>query len=182
MVFHQICADDLVDCARSRSNTGPRVGALLGNRACDGGAFELTLWVHNDTSIVLEVHEVSVLAAEGLALADDDSWHHFLTQLRSALLHGCHHHVASAGSWQPVQDTTIALDRHDVQVLGSSVVGTVHDRRNRKTKSHTKLVTTGATTGCTTRLAQTLTYVIRHHTLAHADLLSGMISRLRHKL
>ena len=51
--------------------------------------------------------------------------------------------------WQsPVQDTTIALDGHDVQILGTSVVGAIHHGRNRQTKGHAELVTTGTTTRC----------------------------------
>merc|ERR1719152_551415 len=68
-----LCApnEPLTDCtvtgpclehrARSARNTRPEVGALLGDRAADGGALHLTLGVDNDASVVLEVDEASAV-------------------------------------------------------------------------------------------------------------------------
>ena len=52
----------------------------------------------------------------------------------------------SEGVASPVENTTVALDGHDVQVLGTGVVGTVHNGGDRQTKGHAELVTTGTST------------------------------------
>merc|ERR1712188_213471 len=65
---------------------------------------------------------------------------HF-TQLGGTLLHGGHHHVTRAGSGKPVEHTAVALDGHDVKILGSSVVGTVHQRSHWETQGHAEFVT-----------------------------------------
>ena len=43
---------DLDDSASGRSDTRPKVGALLGNGAGDGGTLDFTLGVDDDTRVV----------------------------------------------------------------------------------------------------------------------------------
>ena len=47
----------------------------------------------------------------------------------------------SCSEYSPVQARLDALDRDDVQVLGTGVVGTVHDRRRRQRQRRAELVT-----------------------------------------
>ena len=46
--------------------------------------------------LTLEVQEDTILTTESLALTDDDSWRHLLTQLWLTLLTGSHDHVTNA--------------------------------------------------------------------------------------
>ena len=79
------CESCLNDGVGSGGNTGPQVGALLGNGAGDGGTLHLALGVDDHAGVVLKVDVASVLAAPRLALADDDGGHHLLAQIRLAL-------------------------------------------------------------------------------------------------
>jgi hypothetical protein len=79
------------------------------------------------TGVVLEVEEDTVCAPPGLALADDDSGHDLLPELRLSLLDGGHDHVTDTGSGQTVKTCANALDGDDVEVTGAGVVAAVHD-------------------------------------------------------
>jgi len=94
----------------------------------------------------LEVDELPILPAEGLALANDHSWHHLLTECWGTLLDGGHYKVAGGGCWQPVKAATNALHGDDVKVLGTGVVTTVHDCSDRETEGHPEFVACCTTT------------------------------------
>jgi len=81
----------------------------------------------HDTGVVLEVEEDTVCSPPGLALADDDSGHDLLPELRLSLLDGGHDHVTNTGSGQAVKTSANALDGDDVEVTGAGVVAAVHD-------------------------------------------------------
>lgn len=123
----------LEDRARVGGNTRPHIGALLGNRARDGRALHLTLVVDDDTSVVLEVDEDTLLSAPGLALTNDDSRVHLLSQLRLSLLAGSHDQITHGGGGQLVESTLDTIDGDDHQRLGASVVSAVHNSGNRET-------------------------------------------------
>lgn len=79
------------------------------------------------TGVVLEVEVDTVCASPGLALADNDSGHDLLPELRLSLLDGGHDHVANTTSGETVEAGTNTLDGDDVKVTGTGVVGAVHD-------------------------------------------------------
>merc|ERR1719217_1386612 len=135
----------LEDGAGGGSHTGPQVGALLGNGAGDGTALELALGVHNHAGVIFELDEDAVLAAPGLALANHHSGGHLLAELGLALLHGSHHHVPDTGLGKTVQAATNTVDRHDVQVLGTSVISAVHHGADWQSQRHLELVANGST-------------------------------------
>jgi len=93
-----------------------------------------------DRDATFEVHVDTILAAPGLALADDDGGHHLLPEIGLPLLDGGHDHVADAGGRQAVEPTLDALDGDDVQVLGAGVVRAVHSRCHGETQRHAELV------------------------------------------
>merc|ERR1719440_719827 len=63
------------------------VRALLRHRARDRGPLHLATVVDDDASVVLEVHECTVLAAPRATLTDDNPKHHLLPELGLTLLH-----------------------------------------------------------------------------------------------
>lgn len=126
-----IHAHRLDDSAGVGGNTGPQVGALLGDaersahahkksamysRAVDSGTLHLALGVDDDTGVVLEVEEDTVTTAPRLALTADDSGHDLLTELGLSLLDGSHDHVTSSGGRETVKTSTEANDRDNVEV------------------------------------------------------------------
>jgi len=119
-----------------RGDLGPEVGRLLGDGTSNAGALHLTLGVHNDASVVLEVQNGAVLAAPALALTDDHCVQHLLAELRLALLHRAHHHIAEGGGRKTIEPSVVALDGDDVQVLGASVVSAVHDGTHGESDGH----------------------------------------------
>merc|ERR1712046_78576 len=73
--------------ASSTRDTRPQIGALLGDRAADGGTLHLTLGIDNDASVVLKVDEASTInPPPRLALPYNNRWHHLLAQFGLALL------------------------------------------------------------------------------------------------
>lgn len=126
--------DKLHDDTRVRGNTGPQVGALLGNGASDGGTLHLTLGVDNDTGVVLKVEENTVLSSPRLGLTDNNSRHDLLAELGLTLLDGSHNHVTSTSGRETVETSTEALDGDDVQVAGTRVVAAVDNGANRQTE------------------------------------------------
>lgn len=95
------------------------------------------------TMNTFEVHENTIFAPPGLALAHNNSWHDLLPQVRLSLLYRGHNHVANGSGWQPVQAPLHSLDGNDIQILGSSIVGTIHHGAYRQTQWHPKLVPGG---------------------------------------
>lgn len=127
--------------ARVGGDTGPQIGTLLGHGARDRRPLHLTLVVHNDTCVILEVDEDTLLAAPSPALADNDGRVHLLPELGLALLAGSHDQITDRGRGQLVQPTlnTVYGDNH--QGLGASVVSAVHHCGDGQTQSSTKLGT-----------------------------------------
>lgn len=66
----------LGDGLSQRSDSGPQIGALSGNGASDGGAFQLALVVHYDPRIVFEIDERAVLSSKCLPLPNHDRLHY----------------------------------------------------------------------------------------------------------
>lgn len=119
---------------RVGSNSWPQVSTLLGDWTSDGGTLHLTLRVDNDTGVVLEVQEGTVLSSPRLRLSDNNCWHDLLSQFRLTLLDGGHDHVTSRGSWQSIQSSTDTLDGQDVKVSSTRVVATVDDGADWQTQ------------------------------------------------
>jgi hypothetical protein len=139
-MYPQLCANERLDDGTGvRGDTGPEVGALLGDavfvsltalsgnpkkekfysRAVDGGTLHLTLGVDDDTGVVLEVEEDTVPTAPGLALTADDGGHDLLAELGLTLLNRSHDHVTGGGGGETVKTGTEANDGNDVEVCGS---------------------------------------------------------------
>ena len=70
---------------------------------------------------------MALSSADGLALADDNSLQHLLSELGLTLLDRAKEHIADRTSGVPVKASTDHRDSDHVQVLGSSVIGAVHD-------------------------------------------------------
>ena len=100
----------------------------------------MKLLVRWDRDATFEVHVDTILAAPGLALADDDGGHDLLPEVELTLFDGGHDHVADAGGRQAVEPTLDALDGDDVEVLGARVVRAVHGRCHGETQRHAELV------------------------------------------
>jgi hypothetical protein len=134
--------------SRSRETYRPKLSGLLTDGASDGRALHLTLGVDNlrttnqypvrfpicsssefthHTGVVLEVEEDAVGSPPRLALADDDSRHDLLPELRLSLLDGGHDHVTDTSGGQTVKTCADALNGDDVEVTGAGVVAAVHD-------------------------------------------------------
>lgn len=54
-------------------DSGPEIGALFGDWSSDGGSLHFSLVVDDNSCVILEVDEGTVLSAELLALSDNDS-------------------------------------------------------------------------------------------------------------
>merc|ERR1719478_2059809 len=111
-----------------RSNLGPQLSALLGNRACDCRALHLALVVDDHTCIVLKIHKHTIDAPPRLLLADNHCLENLLAQLGLAFLHRGQHHIAWSTAGHLVQPATNASNCHDVEVLCAAVVRAVHKR------------------------------------------------------
>lgn len=94
----------------------------------------------------LKVDKDTVLAAPGLALADDDGGHDLFLQIGLALLHRGDDHVADTGCGEAVQTALHALHGDHVQVLCPRVVGAVDHSANRKTEGHAEAIPGNTTT------------------------------------
>ena len=66
-------------------DSGPKISTLLGNRSSDGGSLHLALIIHNDSSVILEVDELSIFSPKSLPLTDNDCRHDFFPQFRLSL-------------------------------------------------------------------------------------------------
>ena len=69
-------------------NLWPELSALLSDGAGNVLALHFTLVVDDDTCGILEVQEMTLTSADGLALSNDDSGHDLLSQLGLTLLDG----------------------------------------------------------------------------------------------
>ena len=121
------------DGASVGGNLWPELSALLSDGAGNVLALHLTLVVDDDTSGVLEVQEMTLTSADGLALSDDDSGHNLLSQLGRTLLDGGEEHVANGTSGHAGHSWTDASTGNHIQVLSTSVVSAVDDRSNWQT-------------------------------------------------
>lgn len=61
-------------------DTWPKLGTLLGDWTGDTRALHFAFGIDNHAGVVLEVEEMAFSSADGLALADDDCGHDFLTK------------------------------------------------------------------------------------------------------
>ena len=125
--FHQsLCSDD---GAGVGGDSGPELGALLGDGAGDGGALHLALGVDDDACVVFEVQEVALSPAEGLSLAHEDGGHDLLPEVGLALAHRAQEHVADGAAREAVQAAAGHGHGDHEQGLGARVVGAVDDGR-----------------------------------------------------
>lgn len=136
--------------ARTTGNLGPQVSALLRDGANDGRASHLALGVDDDARVVyiasdvkmlltLKVQLIAFASAVALALPDDDSRQDLLTQLGLSLLDRSQEQLADGALGQSVQAGADLGDGNDVQVLGASVVSTVHNAKRRNTGGDSQL-------------------------------------------
>lgn len=102
-----------------RADLGPQFGGFLGHWSGDGAALGLALVIYDHTGVVLAVEEGSVGPSPGSSLSDDDSGVHFLSQFLDSLLDGAEDDIADRASGQPIETSSHALDRDNVQVLCS---------------------------------------------------------------
>jgi len=136
----------LEDGSRVGGNTGPELGALLGDGSGNGRSLHLSLVVDDDAGGILKVDEDALLPAERLALTDDDAGEDLLPELGLALLDGAHDHVAGGGLGEAVQPGADVADGDDVHVLGAGVVGAVDDGGGRETGRYPVLDAVGGGT------------------------------------
>lgn len=129
-------------------DTRPQVSTLLGHGARDSRALHLSLVVHNDTSVILEVDEDTLLAAPGPALTHDDSRVDLLPELGLAFLAGSHDQITDGGGGQLVQSTLNTVYGNNHQGLGASVVSAVHHCCDGQTQSSTKLGADSSSSSC----------------------------------
>merc|ERR1711981_874517 len=136
----------LNNAVRGGGNTWPEISTLLGDRSSDSRTFHLSLWVDDDSSVVLEVDPSSFLPPESFPLSNHDGWVDLLSQVRVSLLDSGHDHVSTASTRKTVQTGTPSLNSDDVNVLSSSVISTVDEGTYWETQGDSELVTTGTTT------------------------------------
>lgn len=99
--------------------------------------------------LTLEVEEVTLSSADGLALADDHGLQHLLSELGLALLDGGQEHVSDGARGEAVQSGADAGAGDHVQVLSSSVVCAVHDRSHWQTVRNLQLDSVATSSACT---------------------------------
>ena len=78
--------------------------------------------------LTLKVDKMTFSSTDSLALTDNDSLQHLLSQLWLSLLNRSKEHVSDWSSWETVESGTDTSASKHVKVLSSSVVGAVHDR------------------------------------------------------
>ena len=123
---------------------GPEVSGFLSDGAGDGGALHFTLGVDDDTSVVFEVEDDTVLAAVALTLADDDARHDLLAEVGVTLLDGAHADITDSGGGEAVEAATVAPSGDEVEVLSTGVIGAVDDGTDGEGKGDLELVATNA--------------------------------------
>ena len=78
--------------------------------------------------VTFEVKIVAFPSAICFSLADDHGLEHLLSELGLTLLDGGKEHVTDGTSGEAIELGTDASASDHVQILGSSVIGAVHDR------------------------------------------------------
>ena len=78
--------------------------------------------------LTFEIKEMAFSSSDSLALTNDDSLEHLLSELGLTLLDGGKEHVTDGTSGEAIELGTDASASDHVQILGSSVIGAVHDR------------------------------------------------------
>merc|ERR1719336_2007023 len=126
-------------CRCARCNLWPQLSTFLGHWALDSRALHFTFVVHNHASVVLKIHEHTLPATPWLALPDHHALQYFLPQLRFSFLASAEDHVARGTVWKFIQTATDATHGHDVQVLRSRVVRTIHCCCHLTTEGHLQL-------------------------------------------
>ena len=121
------------DGASMGGNLWPELSALLSDGAGNVLALHFTLVVDDDTCGILEVQEMTLTSADGLALSNDDSGHDLLSQLGLTLLDGSEEHVADGTSGHAGHSWTDTTAGNHIQVLSASVISAVDDRSNWQT-------------------------------------------------
>ena len=119
-------------------NSWPKLGALLGNWAGDGGSLHFTLWVDDDSGIIykrlltkfeltFEVKEISLSSSVCFSLSDDDGGQNLLSQLWLTLLDRGEEIFSNGTGWESIKSSTNLGASNHIQVFGSGVISAVHD-------------------------------------------------------
>ena len=85
------------------------------------------------SALTLEVEEITFSSSISFSLSDDDSWHDLLSEFGLSLLHASQEQLTNGTLGESAHAGTNLGDGDDVQVLGTSVVGAVHDTKGRQT-------------------------------------------------
>jgi hypothetical protein len=120
-------------------DSGPEIGALLGDGTSDGRASHLTLGVDNDTGVILEVQLIAFSSSEALSLTDDNRGQHLLSEFWLTLLDRSEEQFTDGTLGESVQSGADHSDGNDVQVLGTSVVSAVHNAKGGETRRDSQL-------------------------------------------
>ena len=106
---------NLTDRRGGARQLGPQRRAFFSNWSSDGRALHLTLGVDDDTGVVLEVDEQTLVTSPLLSLADDDGGHDLLTELGLAFLDGGENHVTGARLRETIEAGAPAVHGDDVK-------------------------------------------------------------------
>ena len=120
-------------------DTGPKFGALLGHGSRNGGSLHFALVVDNHSGRVLKVDKDTFLPAKGFALSDDNSRQDFFAEFGLALFDRAHDHVAGTGFRVTIEASSNVANANDVEILGSRIVGAVHNSGRGETCRDTVL-------------------------------------------
>jgi len=120
-------------------DSGPEIGALLGDGTSNGGTSHFTLGVDDYTGIILEVELIALSSSEALSLSDDNARQHLLSEFGLTLLDGSEEQFTDGTLRESVQSGTDHSDGDDVQVLGTSVVSAVHNAKCGETRRDSQL-------------------------------------------
>merc|ERR1711872_659342 len=119
-------------------NPRPEFSTFLRYRSGDGRTFHFTFVVDNNSCVIFEVQEHSILPAEWLPLSDHYCWHYLLSEFWFSFLHRCYKHISSSCRWKSIETTFDTTNSNDIQVLCSTVVSTVDDSTNWKGQRHSE--------------------------------------------
>ena len=78
LILNRINICSLPDGASRRSNLGPEISSFLGDGTSNTRTLHFTLGVDNDTSVIFEVEEDTVLSSPALSLSDNNSRHNYM--------------------------------------------------------------------------------------------------------
>jgi len=92
---------------------------------------------------------VAFSSADGLALANDDSLQHLLSQLGLTLLDRAKEHIADGAGREAVKARADTGASNHVQVFSSSVVSAVHDRSDGQRVGNLQLDTVASSSSYT---------------------------------